>query len=163
MKKLKTSLTIIAGMFLLVLMTTNTFAQDVAGKWEGSFVWSGNNAPGDDWAYDWDFEKWLNTTKKGVKLVLELEQIAEGKYKGTYFYGPSGNDQMRFDATFADSMLKGGTVGSAIKGRSNWGGYMELSFREKDGKRYLEGSWRTNERTKDWEGRVALCLAEDGN
>lgn len=161
MKKLKKLLPIIAGLFLLVLMTTNTFAQDMAGRWEGSFVWSGNYPPGDDWTYDWDFEKWLNTTRKGVKLALELEQIAEGKYKGTYFYGPAGGDQMRFDATFADSMLKGGTVGSAIKGRSNWGGYVELNLREKDGKHYLEGSWRTNERTKDWEGRVALRRVED--
>lgn len=163
MKKLKTTLSVIAGMFLLVLMTANAFAQDAAGKWEGTFVWSGNYPPGDDVTYDWEFEKWLNTTKKPVKLVLELEHIADGKYKGTYIYGPSGADQMVFHATLAESILKGNTEGRAIKGRTNWGGYMELNLREKDGKRYLEGSWRTSEKTKDWEGRVALRQAGDDN
>lgn len=156
MKKLKMTLSIIAGTFLLILMTTGTFAQDMAGKWEGTFVWAGNAGVKDDVTYDWDEGKWLNTTKKPVKLALELEKADEdGKYKGIYFYGPAGYDQMNFTATFADSMLKGG-VGKVIQGRGNWGGYMELTLREQDGKRYLEGSWRTSEKTKDWEGRVAL-------
>jgi hypothetical protein len=139
MKKLKTSLLVIAGMLLLVLMTTNTFAQELAGKWEGSFVWSGNFAPADDLTYDWDFDKWLNSSRKGVKLTLELEHIRDGKYTGKYIYGPTGADEMRFDATFADSMLKGATEGR-IKGSTMWGGYVELALREQDGKRYLEGS-----------------------
>jgi hypothetical protein len=84
----------------------------------------------------------------------------DGKYTGTYFYH-TGYDQMKFEAVFADSMLKGKT-GKVIQGRGNWGGYVELTLREKDGKRYLEGSWRTYQQTTYWEGRVAL-RHEDGN
>lgn len=159
MRKLKTKLSIITGMFLLVLMTGSTFAQDMSGRWEGTFVWAGNQPIKDDVTYDWDEGKWNSTTKKPVKFALELEKGDEdGKYTGTYFYH-TGYDRMKFEATFADSLLKGSS-GKAIQGSAQWGGYVELNFREQDGKKYLEGSWRTNEKSKIWEGRVALRLVE---
>lgn len=162
MKKLKTTLTIIAGTFLLVLMSANTFAQDLTGRWEGTLLWAGNAGIKDDMTYDWEAGKWLNTTRTPTKLALELEKGSEeGNYTGSYFYGASGADQMKFDAIFADSMLKGAS-GARIKGGRQWGGYMELNYREEDGKKYLEGSWRTDANTKVWEGRVALRF-EDGN
>lgn len=159
MKKLK--LLVVATMLLLGLMSVNAFAQDLSGRWEGTFLWAGNAGVKDDVTYDWDEGKWVNTTRKPVKLAIELEKGDEdGKYIGTYFYH-TGYDKMKFDATYADSMLAGKT-GKVIQGGGQWGGYVELTLREKDGKRYLEGSWRTYQTTKDWEGRVALQFV-DGN
>ena len=153
-------------LFLLILMllgalATNTFAQDLTGRWEGTLLWSGNAGVKDE-TYDWEEGKWLNTTRTPTKLALELEKAGEdGNFTGSYFYGASGADQMKFDAIFADSMLKGAS-GARIKGGRQWGGYVELKYREEDGKKYLEGSWRTSENTKYWEGRVALRW-EEGN
>lgn len=162
MKNLKRTLLITVVMFVLVLMTSNSFAQDLTGRWEGSLLWAGNAGIKDDMSYDWEEGKWLNTTRTPTKLALELEPgDEEGKYKGSYFYGAGGSDQMVFEAVFADLMLKGAS-GARVKGGRQWGGYMELNFREQDGKRYLEGSWRTDEKTKVWEGRVSLRY-EDGN
>lgn len=47
-------------------------------------------------------------------------------------------------------------VGIRLSDGRRWGGYIELTCREDDGKRYLQGGWRTDEKTKVWEGRVAL-------
>ncbi len=162
MKNLTKTFFIAAVTFVLLFMNTKSFAQDLTGRWSGTLLWAGNAGIKDDMMYDWEEEKWLNTTRTPTKLALELEPGDEdGKYKGSYFYGASGADQMVFEAVFADLMLKGAS-GARIKGGRQWGGYMELNFREQDGKRYLEGSWRTDANTKVWEGRVALRY-EDGN
>lgn len=162
MKNVTRTLLITVVTFVLLLMTSNTFAQDLTGRWEGTLLWPGNGGVKDDMVYDWEAEKWIGINKAPTKLALELEKGDEdGKYKGSYFYGAGGSDQMVFEAIFADLMLKGAS-GARIKGGRQWGGYMELNFREQDGKRYLEGSWRTTEATKVWEGRVALRF-EDGN
>lgn len=159
MKMRQTILLMVATIIFLGLPATNTFAQDLTGRWEGTLLWSGNAGVKNE-TYDWDEGKWLNTTRIPTKLVLELEKGDEdGKHTGSYFYGAGGSDQMKFDSIFADSMLKGAS-GARIKGGRQWGGYVELNYREQDGKKYLEGSWRTNEKTKDWEGRVALRLVE---
>lgn len=158
MKMMKLILVILIA--LLPSMAKNTFAQDLTGRWEGTLLWAGNAGIKDDMTYDWEEGKWQNTTRTPTKLALELEKAGEdGNFTGSYFYGASGADQMKFDAIFADSMLKGAS-GARIKGGRQWGGYMELNFREQDGKRYLEGSWRTDANTKVWEGRVALRFEE---
>jgi hypothetical protein len=161
MKKLQKLLLVTAWMMLSGLMTVNSFAQDLSGRWEGTFLWAGNAGMKDNVTYDWDEGKWLNTTRKPVNLAIELEKTDEdGKYTGTYFYH-TGYDQMKFEAVFADSMLKG-SAGKTMQGSGKWGGYMELTLREKDGKRYLEGSWRSYQSTQYWEGSVALRHV-DGN
>lgn len=162
MFKSKTTLALLTISLLLLVGVSKSFAQDMTGRWEGTLLWAGNAGIKDDMVYDWEEGKWLNTTRVPTKLALELEKgTEETSYTGSYFYGAAGSDQMKFDAIFIDSMLKGAS-GARIKGGRQWGGYMELNYREQDGKRYLEGSWRTDEKTKVWEGRVALRF-EDGN
>lgn len=150
-------------LFLMMLMllgslTAKTFAQDLTGKWEGTLLWSGNAGVKDE-VYDWVEGKWQNTTRTPAKFSLELEKGDEdNKYQGSYNYS-NGTNLLKFTAIFEDMMLKGSS-GAIIKGGRQWGGYVELKYREEDGKKYLEGSWRTSENTKYWEGRVALRLEE---
>lgn len=157
---MKRTISFLMMLILLCALTVNAIAQDLSGKWVGTLLWSGNAGVKDE-TYDWEEGKWQNTTRIPTKFSLELEKGDEdNKYQGLYNYANS-TDIMKFDAMFADSMLKGAS-GAAIKGGRRWSGYVELTYREEDGKKYLEGSWRTSEKTKDWEGRVALRW-EDGN
>jgi len=156
MKNLKLILLMVIA--FLTLSSVKIFAQDLTGKWQGTLLWSGNAGVKDE-VYDWEQGKWLNTTRTPTRFALELEKGEEdGKYTGLYIYNIS--DVMKFDSTFSDTMLKGAS-GAGIKGGRRWSGYVELNYREQDGKKYLEGSWRTYENTKFWEGRVALRLVED--
>ena len=142
----------------LSALAVNVSAQDLTGRWEGTLLWAGNAGVKDE-VYDWEAGKWQNTTRTPNKFVLELEKGDEdNKYQGSYNWA-NGTNLLKFSAIFEDSLLKGSS-GAIIKGGRQWGGYVELKYREEDGKKYLEGSWRTSEKTNVWEGRVALRLAE---
>ncbi|HRH46588.1 MAG TPA: hypothetical protein PKY82_33400, partial [Pyrinomonadaceae bacterium] len=55
MKKL---FTLILSVLAFCLLSVNLFAQDVAGKWEGTLNYKQFNGAFDAVSYDWDFEKW---------------------------------------------------------------------------------------------------------
>lgn len=157
-------LILITLMAFLSVMTTNTFAQDAAGKWEGTLNYKQFNGAFDSVSYDWDFEKW-NTVFTIYQIVLELKQVRGEKYTGTYYMnckGCTAPSEFRFDAVFTAPDLKGATEGLPVKGGNN-PAYMELQIREDAGKYYLEGMWRSSKTGAAWQGKIALRRTSGGN
>lgn len=162
MNKIKMVLLVV--FLLLAAMSVNSFAQDVAGKWEGTLNYKQFNGAFDSVNYDWDFEKW-NTVYTIYQITLELKQVRGEKYTGTYYMnckGCTAPSEFRFDAVFADPELKGATEGTPTKGGNN-PAYMELHLREDNGKHYLEGMWRSSKTGTAWQGKVALRQTSGGN